>query len=342
MEGTTAKVEPMDEFERLRQVLDEVSPADPGAKERARKRLDQAIGAERDAIGRAPKRRWRKRPITWIGLAAAVAAMVVLVQSLLPPGGGGPPLSAAAQLRQLGRIAADTPSPTPGPGSYLYFEITESSDQGFSSLQGGGSFFVSVQETLQRWVAADGSGRQVTTVTAVSFPTEADKAAWEKAGEPPIPEAGDVTTDNFDTGSFPSFAELSSLPTDPSSLDQAIRGGKAGPTPPGDYGVWVGISNLIGQPEASASLRQGLFEVAATLPGVVSLGDRTDPLGRQGIGLSLNRGPATEVMIFDPQTSALLSWQSETAGAPSGSEAFGPASVVGSDTATPSTPTPSS
>src|SRR5205085_10785089 len=108
----------------------------------------------------------RKRPVTWIGLAAALAAIVLAVQALLPPGGGGPPLSAAAELRLLGRIAGAAPSTNPPPGSYLYFQITESSKQESVSLEKGGSFFVSVEETLQRWVAADGSGRQVTTVVS--------------------------------------------------------------------------------------------------------------------------------------------------------------------------------
>src|SRR6266446_4604190 len=106
----------MDEFERLNRLLDENAPPDPGAKERARARLQETIDREKAARARG-RRPLRRHPVTWIGTAAAIALMVLVIEAVLPPNRGGPQISAATQLRRLGVVASNAPAPNVPPGS---------------------------------------------------------------------------------------------------------------------------------------------------------------------------------------------------------------------------------
>lgn len=79
---------------------------------------------------------------------------------------------------------------------------------------------------------------------------------------------------------------------------------------------------------ASPAVRAELYEAAAGLQGVESLGAATDHAGRQGVGLALNdqeNGTRIE-LVFDPATGALLGTQTSAAGPPAEQP---PGTVVG-------------
>ena len=59
-------------------------------------------------------------------------------------------------------------------------------------------------------------------------------------------------------------------------------------------------------------LRAALYEIVSTLDGVQLIGETTDELGREGIGVGYWDGENLEVLIFDPSTSAILGERSET------------------------------
>ncbi|MGV9851139.1 hypothetical protein ACWDWU_20575 [Streptomyces sp. NPDC003442] len=78
--------------------------------------------------------------------------------------------------------------------------------------------------------------------------------------------------------------------------------------------MWRQAAGLIGLPVRPA-VRAAAYRVIADLPGIRSLGEVTDPLGRAGAGFALpatarpDYGTARSELIVDPATGALLSDQ---------------------------------
>jgi hypothetical protein len=79
---------------------------------------------------------------------------------------------------------------------------------------------------------------------------------------------------------------------------------------------------------ASPAVRAELYEAAAGLEGVESLGAAADHAGRRGVGLALaDRGSGTRIeLVFDPCAGALLGARTSAAG-PSAEQP--PGTVVG-------------
>lgn len=79
-----------------------------------------------------------------------------------------------------------------------------------------------------------------------------------------------------------------------------------------DQIVWAEAVSLLQDP-VSAQIRSAAFKVMATLPGVRSLGEMTDPLGRRGYGLAAGSEEPrygeynpTRAIVIDPRTGSLL------------------------------------
>lgn len=307
--------EGMNEIELVRRAMPEMPLDEAGAQERARARLQIKIDqAERDLRKTPEERRRRPRhPLRWGAAAAAVIAAVLAAQAILPPRHGGPAVSAASQLRQLSRLAA-TRSVTIPEGSYLFSSMEDLGIGGGTELTQPGSvdgvvnYDLWVRNRSQFWQAADGSGHLEKTVLSSSFVSPADHEAWLDAGSPPLPQPGKVTTEDFGPGEI-KFYDLTQAPTDPEALTPLIRGDDLIEHDPGIANTLYAIGTLLAQGTASAELRAGLLQVAASLPGVRSLGTVTDPLGRSGIGFAASRGDVQAELIFDPDTSVLLAQQ---------------------------------
>jgi hypothetical protein len=294
----------MTEFERIRSSVP-VLQTDEAAKARARARLMEAVAAESDtAVVSTQTRSRTRRPALLIGVAAAIGLMVFLAQALLPSHHGGPNTSAATELRRLAPLAANIPAIEPGDG-YVYSKVEEVDVQNASDLSTGTTYDLLVREQLETWVAADGSGRQVTTYQDVSFASAADQAAWVKAGRPDLPKVGEPVVASYGPGGLPVF-DVGALPTDPAALEQAIHAGDVMKVPPGDLGTFTAITQLLADPSTPPDLRRGLFELAAQTPGVEFEPSVTDPLGRSGEGFTYQVGTARQTVIVDPATAALL------------------------------------
>jgi hypothetical protein len=123
------------------------------------------------------------------------------------------------------------------------------------------------------------------------------------------------------------FEDLSSLPTDLAALRQVIeeRSGDGDDPPPSTaptaspgvsadphQGMFTVIGDLLRETHASPELRAALYEIVSTLDGVQLIGETTDELGREGIGVGHWDGENLEVLIFDPSTSAILGERTET------------------------------
>lgn len=287
----------MNDFELVRRVMRGSAP-DPGARERARARLEDAIRAER------ARARRRRRPLRPLLVAAGVAGLLVLlaVYSIGPFRSGS---AAAAELRRLSEVAASSAPLELGEAEFILGHSQDYGSEGHIDLATGKSYNLTTRLDITTWVASSGDVFQRIEVLASRFASEADRATWEELGTLEIPKRGDVYLDRYPPDEAP-WMNLSLLPPDPSKLLQVLRDGSVIPVASGDENVFELIGEILVQGNASPELRAALFEVAARLGGVELIGPTADPLGRQGVALAVD-GPERRVqLVFDPETAHLL------------------------------------
>jgi hypothetical protein len=258
----------------------------------ARARLDAAVartGREHATTPhRVPRqpRMPRRRVLVLAGVfaVALVGALVVPVLNL----GGAPVDSAAAQaLRDFAVVAGQQPD-TWSQAPYWHTRsvyTNEISEPG---------------ETFERdmWVAADPAAVSVLRDTGVPV---GDRPLG--TGDPGVHEF----TVRFSAGcKLWTWAELGDVTTDPVELAAMLRevGRGYGPNP--DYELFTNVTGLLIESPASPALRQALWEVAATVPGVTVREDVTDSLGR--VGTEVARTEDETSFIVDPNTGWILEW----------------------------------
>jgi hypothetical protein len=299
----------MDEFERIRDALG-APETDDAAKARAWARLQREIASEQPSgTGTAPTPIFerdrrpppRRRYAVLLGIAAAIAFIAIVLQVILPSGSGGPPVSAASELRRLADLAATIQPVGPGTG-FLYTDVESEGIGSGEDVTSGLSWDLLVRERLQTWVAADGSGRQVTTVYRVGFASPADRTRWIGAGRPALPASA---IERYGPKGL-AFFDVASLPSDPKGLRRAIKAGRVIEEAPGPLGIFTGIGDLLAQPNTPPDVRRGLLELAAETPGITFDPAITDPLGRPGEGFTFRIEPSTETLIIDPGTAQVL------------------------------------
>lgn len=314
---------------------------------------------------RADRRSRRRLPnrsvvvVPLVGIAAA-ALVVVLVLQLLPASGQHPTSAAAAVLNEASSVAANLPaSQVPGPGQYLYYRTTQGSVQDSGAPLGERNFLLYSTETIDTWVAPDGSGRQRIVVAAPHLLYPADQSAWEAAGSPnyEVQSAGVFDTkfpsttriggpliEEVNGENYLAYPDDSKIPTDPSALKQYLNryDHNSGPAT-----TFIIAGDLL-QEGASPALRSALFQVVEQLPGVKVLGPTKDEAGRPGLGIALDVGTGDRsVLVFNTKTSAVLGLKSlvgpsaSVYGVPvpegtlAGFTNFGPTGVVSSTSVVP-------
>ena len=262
-------------------------------------------------------------------VAVGIAASVVLLSVLLPERVGGPP-TAAASLRALASRARDQERTTIPAGSYLYSRLSQRALGSGSGLAAPHWSFI-VRSIRRSWMAADGSGRFVTTYDVPEFLSDEDEAAWRDAGSTPLVADG-PQVEHFEPGMFPTL-DLSRLSSEPEALTQQLASGQVGDAPTGGAETLDLIAGLLSEQTASPQVRGALFEVAASIPGVEAVGEIDDPAGRSGVGVRLASAEGATTLIFHPATSMLLAQVDERP--IDGSQqvtwrSFGPSVIVGS------------
>jgi hypothetical protein len=284
--------------------------------------VDQLKGAiERDKLSRLVSRSevgdihaQRQRVVgphagrrRWVVRTAAVIALTttaIAATTLLSPGSpDGPNVAVAAVLRHLAQVAANqSPTVQLGAAEYLY---VDSEDDYVTAVQGPDGYRYLQPEERDVWIGADGSGRLITTAGQPVFLTPADQAAWIAAGSPTISTAPSDTAFGA-CGLSDGPTDLSTLPTDPTTLGQLIAERKIEGGPPGPAEDFIEVGDLLRETNASPVLRTALFQVAENLSGIELLGSVSDHAGRSGIGLAIVQDGVRDELIFDSQTSALL------------------------------------
>jgi hypothetical protein len=255
-------------------------------------------------------------------VAAAVIAAVV-VTAVVPATNRPSPSPATVVLDRMATLTSHQ-DVSVKPGEYYYTELGGQASVGLGSLVAGGPTVTSYQaDTVQTWVAPNGSGRRVTTTDPTPrFFTAQARAAWVAAGRSlvsPFP-APPSTVQLFGAGyAFTSnpiirVFNISHLPTDIAMLTTLIAQGRTEPQgsiqtelkglgpvsncQTRDCVIFERVAILLQGPDigATAARRAALFKVMAHIPGVTLLGSVADPIGRRGTGLELvQRIPAHTV-----------------------------------------------
>lgn len=271
----------------------------------------------------------RRRLLATIpAIAAALVAVLVVGTSLLPG------TTAAAQaLNKAADTAAQQRSAVAGPGEYSYTKTLA-----YSANEDTQGILASRTIQTESWVAANGSGTQVTEISPPEFFNQEDRRTWTETFGP-IATRPEVQRSSLD-GSSDSVYDVGALPTDPDKLATLIEDRKIIGGPSGDWETFQEVWELLGSPNASPELRSTLFQVAAGIDGVVLSGDVTDPVGRAGFAVSLTsdkNGPLTQIVVFDKSSSQLLATEEVDAktGAVYSADIVLEAGVVASDTSTP-------
>lgn len=248
-----------------------------------------------------------------IPLVGAFVVMVVVLVLVLS-GAIEQPGSAAA-LTRLATLADHQPT-TLGPGQY-YYTMVETQTVVIGTGGNPKPFYDYLSGTVQTWVAADGSGRQIVlTDPTPRFYTAADHAAWEADGKPPVPVPPNQlhTVREFGPGSASDvngpvlLYDISHLPTAVETLTQLIAQGHTGVSTLDQVSACLTQScttferaaALLQGPDigATPARRAALFEVLANVSGVETLGTITDRAGQSGVGFRLaERVPAQPVVI---------------------------------------------
>jgi hypothetical protein len=324
--------------DNLNRELRRIDPLEPGELDDAAgsavagAMLERILASEPAEAASAPapaRRRLLPRIALTAAGAAAVAAAVLILVLVLGTGGGGATgreHGLAAALDRAAATAASRPEGTSAP--YTYLKTREVSVD--TNAVDRRSWKVRQSTTREEWVTRDGAGRLRIVDEPARFVGSGDRAEWEGAGEPTFLTLGFVrrTEDRFlDAGMLRGRPE--DLPIDPAILAGRLRAKAA--VERGELPLDAATLQLIAEdlrdPGATPAFRKGLYEAAERVPGIVFLGERTDPDGRRGVAVGVPAevagAPVVYSMIFDPATSRVLATEM-TARRHPGAEGSGP------------------
>lgn len=244
--------------------------------------LEHATGAAtvRVAAARRLKRRRRSR-VGVLALVGAAATAALVIGPTLDLGGDTPPDSAAADV-MLTAAAAAGAQPDLTTGAPYWYSLSESEDGAGIRRQElwlgrtePGTVVGSNVSTGEEWF--DG-------VPVYSFQWGEQRLGWDDFAE--LPMDPDVVREQLLTGFNPESSR--------SENDQLI----------------TMITDILVESPAPPAVRQALWEVAATLPGVDVVGDDTDAAGRPGVLLTLDNDDYKELdgssYLIDPSDGRLL------------------------------------
>jgi hypothetical protein len=311
------------ELDLLKEMCDSVPPQREQARARARSRLLAAAGSAPPAAARR-----RPRARGWLAMAGSAVSVVVVVAAVLAGGlmtDGHGDLGQPASAAELLRLAAAAPAPpAPRPDQFIYVKSTDvaliyTSPQSPAAGPSQGAIRVTTRGlarfTFESWTSVNGTRDGLVRerpceedwlpvhnqwVPGSKFAACEYSVGW---GAPP----GHTSPVPNPPGSYGWEARL---PTSRAGLTRYLEGLKAVPgTPPAER-IWRGIYGLF-QDSAllPASLRNAVYELAASLPGIRLIPGVTDAAGRTGDAIAFDSGGFRQELIFQPHTYHLLGIQ---------------------------------
>ncbi|HUY49243.1 MAG TPA: CU044_5270 family protein [Streptosporangiaceae bacterium] len=304
----------MNEMNLLEEFRAVVAPPDEVTLTRARARVLEGgpagWGSQRARGPRLPGS-WPKLALT--GLAAAATAAAVTVA--LPAQGGGPARPAAAnpvvkELAYRVAVAAEA-RPNVQPGQWVYWQETARSSD---TPVGPGP-----EGTFQVWTTANSAkAAYLSKGKVVFFPCghagSSSGTGCQSIGQPVALPAGQGEAVSGLTGKIPvSYADLSSLPSNPVALDRYLASLPLdgwGPAPVRDFEI---IKELLTTYVMPPALTAELYRALGNIPGMAVDYHAVDVAGRHGIGFQITlprtAGGEIDQLVLDPKTYDLMGQQ---------------------------------
>ena len=164
-------------------------------------------------------------------------------------------------------------------------------------------------EHRETWWGDDDSGLRRVRLGPPRFFTAEGRRRWEAAGSPELAEGLHQTV------MAPGCMEgrgakrrAERLPRNPVELAVAIKRAPHGSRTPAERDFRA-IQGLLQIPEVPPDLCRALYEVALRLPGAEDLGQVSDRVNRQGLGVEKEVGGYQHRLVFDPHAWRLLGEQ---------------------------------
>jgi hypothetical protein len=330
----------IDEVELLRRHIDATVDSDPDL-EPVRHRLVAAMEEESNALlaDRRPSGRQHLTPLrrrTALSLGSLVAAgvavaVVVLLVVAAPPASHHTPRTTTApfpahltvrdQLRLIADRVAEQPLPHLQADQALYTQA----DLSVVATVNNGAAQATIGASVQKLSTA--TGQTCTTLTAqpAQFASPSEQAAWvglhllvtpnPPTGSQCLQGGGSAVPPDAITGAG-QLINVSSLPTDPSTLAQEFESGTTGipaldqlladeaaPNPGFQRAAMLLIGPTLG---ATPQFDAALYQAIALLPGVTALGTTMTHDGQTGQGFASGPGDGQSTIVVNPFTGQLL------------------------------------
>ncbi|MFF9019322.1 CU044_5270 family protein [Streptomyces eurythermus] len=277
--------------------------------------IEQAQRAQQIPPGTAKARGLRLlRPaIALPALAAAVAAAVIGGTALTGGNGDGParlatgpalttqigtanPNGVSRLLDQVTLVAAQEEHPTLKAGQYVYIE-SKTADTFVKTVDDKSSLASHALHKRQVWYSPDGTKGWLIDPAVNDSPEGETLSLPDEQGNTPVAGLN-----------HPSYDYLASLPADPDALLAKIYKETKGHGNSPAQEAFATIGDLLGESYPPPALTKALFKAAAKIPGVVTVNDAVDAVGRHGVAVARldEKSGAREEWIFDKNTHVFL------------------------------------
>ncbi|MDN3262793.1 CU044_5270 family protein [Streptomyces sp. CSDS2] len=289
-------------------------------KERLMARIEQEQRMRENSPSPAKARRLRlPRPVVALpALAAAVAAAVIAGTAMTGGNGDGPgrlatgpalttqigaasPDGVSRLLDQVSLVAAeDDHHPVLKAGQYVYIS-SKAADTFVKTVDDKSSLASHALHQRQVWYSADGTKGWLIDPTVNDSPEGETLSLPDEQGNTPVAGLN-----------HPSYDYLTKLPTDPDTLLAKIYKETRGHGNSPDQEAFTTIGDLLGESYPPPALSKALFKAAAKIPGVVTVNDAVDAVGRHGVAVARldETSGQREEWIFDRNTHIFLGQRS--------------------------------
>jgi hypothetical protein len=239
-------------------------------------------------------------------------------------------------LRRAAITAAHQPAlPTLGPGRFYHFRDTElgwvekaEAPLAYSSCSTAcppapADWVLKARVVSQYWIGIDGSGKVTLSQGPPKFRSDDVRRTFRHVyGLPADRVLGGHSHESFGPGGRTfgwglSYHQIQHLPSDPAKLLALVRaqsGGSSTATDPSSanslpFEEFQVVGDMLRASPIKPRVRAAFYTILSRLPGVNFVGRVTDPLGRPGIEVEMQRSSDNlkSILIFDPRTAQLLS-----------------------------------
>jgi hypothetical protein len=230
-----------------------------------------------------------RRRLSLIALPLATAGVIAASYALAVSGGPHQPTESTAidsgavqLLNRVATVAYNKPELTVRGDQYIYVKSFGAALVTNGDAPAGHQSFLPKPRSREAWLSVDGTRNGLLVESGSREMLDAD----------PRPGLND-----------PTYRYLESLPTDPDVLLRKIYTDTKGAGPGPNEEAFTTIGDALREQLVPPKISAALYKAAAKIPGVITVNDAVDGIGRHGIAVAFNgaNGERTE-WIFNAKT----------------------------------------